>query len=336
MGVAIEACDAVGNSSGTIRRPLDAMTDRPALLLLGQLPPATLASAAASFDITHLPHDASAFLRAQGARFELAATDSVTGAGPEVLQSLPRLRLLACFGVGTERVAFDVTRSRGIHVTNTPDVLTDDVADLAIALLLAAARRVCEGERYVRAGRWTGGPLSLGVTLRGKRLGILGLGRIGHAVARRAEIFGLSVSYTARRPKESLPYRFVPSVCELAGACDFLIVCASGGQSTEGIVGAAVLAALGPRGVLVNVSRGSLVDETALYLALKEQRLGAAALDVFASEPCTGQPWVELENIVVTPHIGSATVETRAAMGQVVLDNLRAFVAGRPLVSVVV
>ncbi|WP_434625164.1 2-hydroxyacid dehydrogenase [Azospirillum sp. B2RO_4] len=269
-------------------------------------------------------------------RVRAVVTGGGTGVKKAVVEALPKLGIVAINGVGTDAVDLEHARGRGVRVTNTPDVLTDDVADLAIGLMIAASRRMMVGDRFVRAGSWPKGKLPLARKVSGKRLGVLGLGRIGEAIARRAEAFGMTISYTNRKPRDGMSYRFVASPVELARESDILIVAASAGADARNMVGRAVLDALGPDGLLVNVARGSVVDEPELLAALTEGRIGGAGLDVFADEPNVPEGFYGLDNVVLQPHQASATVETRMAMGQLVLDNLEAFFAGRPLPTAVV
>jgi hydroxypyruvate reductase len=222
-----------------------------------------------------------------------------------------------------------------VRVTTTPDVLTDDVADMAIALLLAAFRRLCEGDRFVRAGRWPSAGLPVARRVTGKRLGILGLGRIGRAIARRAEPFAMPVSYTDLRAAEGVSYRFVADLVDLARDVDALVVAASGGAGSKHLVNTTVLNALGPEGVLINVARGSVVDEVALVAPLVDGRLGGAGLDVFANEPNVPSELWRMERVVLQPHRASATLETRADMGDLLVANLAAHFAGQALPAAV-
>lgn len=280
-------------------------------------------------DLAALPEAARRAVRA-------IVTGGSTGAAPELVEALPALEIIAVNGVGTDAVDLVHARARGVHVTNTPDVLTDDVADMALALILATLRRICVGDRLVRAGGWGRASIPLASKFTGKRLGIMGLGRIGRAIARRASAFDTVIAYTGRRAYDDVPYRFEPSLVELARASDVLVIAASGGPASHGLVDHAVLGALGPEGVLVNVARGSIVDEPALVAALCEGRLGGAGLDVFADEPRVPEALWAMDQVVLQPHQASATRETRAAMGQIVLDNLAAQFGGRPLPTAVV
>lgn len=259
-------------------------------------------------------------------------TTGMVGAKAALIDALPRLEIIACFGVGYDAIDVAAARRRGVIVTNTPHVLTDCVADLAMSLLLASARRVCEAERYVRAGKWPQGPFPLATKVGGKVCGIVGLGRIGRAVAERAEAFGMTIAWHGPRRKD-VPWPYHADLVGLARASDFLVVTATGGAETFHLIDEKVLTALGPEGTLVNVARGSVVDEPALIRALQDKRLGAAALDVFEHEPRIPDALLSMENVVLLPHLGSATRETRGAMGKLVVDNLRAHFAGKPVLT---
>ncbi|MGV6477422.1 2-hydroxyacid dehydrogenase [Azotobacter vinelandii] len=250
----------------------------------------------------------------------------------ELLDRLPALEIIVVFGVGYDGVDVRAAEARGIPVTHTPDVLTDDVADFAMTLLLGIARRVAVADRFVREGAWAGGPFPFTRKVSGARLGIVGLGRIGSAIARRATAFDMSIAYCGRRPRP-VDYRYFASVHELAAQVDFLVVSANGGADTRHLIDASVLDALGPEGILVNVGRGSVVDEAALAGALAERRLLGAALDVFEDEPRVHPRLLELDNVLLTPHMASATWATRRAMADLLMANLRAHFAGQPLPS---
>jgi lactate dehydrogenase-like 2-hydroxyacid dehydrogenase len=253
-----------------------------------------------------------------------------------LMDALPRLKIIANFGVGVDAIDLAAAKARGIAVTNTPDVLTLEVADLAMALILDVSRGLSAGDRFVRAGKWPKGGFALQRGVRGKTLGILGLGRIGAAIAAHGEQFGMRVLWTGRRPRPDIAWPQVASPVELAQQSDVLVVACPGGAETFHLVNAEVLAALGPEGMLVNIGRGSVVDEAALVEALAERRLGRAALDVFENEPRVPPALLTMENVVLTPHIGSATIETRAAMAQLMIDNLLAHYSGQPLLTRVV
>jgi len=311
---------------------------RPELLLLGSgWVPEVDALLERSFVCHRLagvaPGERDTFLEGVGANVRAVYTTGIAGLDAATAARLPQLEIVAVHGVGVDAVDFEALAPRAIPVTNTPDVLTDDVADLAVGLLLAASRRLPQLDRYVRAGSWEAkAPLTPARSLRGKVAGIVGFGRIGQAVAARLAAFGLEIRYFQRSTAAS-PYARSESLLALARASDFLVVCAPGGAATRAMIDGAVIDALGPAGLLVNIARGSLVDEAALALALREGRLGAAALDVFEDEPRVPPALRELDNVVLTPHVGSFTRETRSAMGMLAADNLLAHFAGKPLLT---
>lgn len=264
-----------------------------------------------------------------------AAISGGNGIDAATVDAAPDLEMVALAVVGYDRVDLDHARARGIAVTNTPDVLTDDVADLAVGLMIAAARRLPQQDLYVRQGRWvTDGMPPLTRRASGRRIGIVGLGRIGQAIAHRARPFASQLGYFSRHPRsEGADYRYFGDPLALAAWADTLIVAVSGGPGTAGLVSKAVMDALGPDGILVNIARGSVVDESAMVAALRDGRLGAAGLDVFADEPHVPEALLSLENTVLIPHQGSGTTETRRAMGELALANLAAFFAGKPLIT---
>ncbi|ELY3805242.1 2-hydroxyacid dehydrogenase [Cronobacter sakazakii] len=251
----------------------------------------------------------------------------------ELIARLPALSLIAVFGVGYDGVDVAAARERGIAVTHTPGVLTDDVADLAIGLMLATSRRIVAAQKFIEQGGWQQGGFTWTRKVSGARLGIFGMGRIGQAIARRAQAFDMEIRYTSRQPHSALPYRFVPGLAQLAQESDFLMLCAPGGDATRGVVNAAVLEALGPQGILINVARGSVVDETALIAALESGVIAGAGLDVFTDEPNVPAPLQQRDNVVITPHMASATWETRREMSRLVLENVNAWCAGEPLIT---
>lgn len=270
------------------------------------------------------------FLATHGHEVVAAVTSSRHGVTPEQLDLMPRLGAIVHFGAGYEATDVELARSRGVLVSNTPDVLSDCVADLAVGGLIDVMRGMSAADRFVRAGGWD---FPLATKVSGKRVGILGLGGIGRAIARRLEGFDLRISYHSRREVPGVRYAYAPSAVALAAEVDALVVATSGGPGTRGLVSADVLAALGPRGYLVNIARGSVVDEPALVSALVEGRLAGAALDVYADEPNVPAELLGLDNVVLFPHIASGTRETRKAMGDLVLENLRRFMADGTLVT---
>lgn len=254
----------------------------------------------------------------------------------EILDVLPNLKLVACFGVGVDGVNVAELTRRGIAVTNTPDVLTEEVADLGLGLLLATARQMIKGDRYVRSGEWVKrGNMEMTWSLTGgKTIGIVGLGRIGKAIARRCEAFNLTVAYHGRSKQADVSYKYYADPVELARDSDFLMIVTPGGPGTKHLVNARVIEALGPNGILINISRGSVVDQAALVKALKEKKIAAAGLDVFEVEPCVPEGLTDMpDNVVLQPHQASATHETRGAMGDLMIANVQAFLAGKPLLS---
>jgi D-3-phosphoglycerate dehydrogenase len=311
------------------------MMEKPGLLVPGPYAEAELNALATRFTLHKLweAGDRAAFLARVAPEIRAIGTRGELGASAELIAALPALEIISCFGVGTDAIDLGATRARGIHVTNTPDVLTEDVADMGFALLLATARRIPAGDAYVRGGAWAQANMALTTRVWGKRLGIVGLGRIGRAVARRAQGFGMPIAYSGRSRQTALEYDYHPDAASLANAVDFLMVCAAGGEGTRGLIDSAVLDALGPQGILVNIARGSVVDEPALLAALREGRLGAAGLDVFQNEPRIDPGFAELANVVLQPHHASGTVETRAEMARLVRQNLEAHFDGRPLLT---
>ena len=263
---------------------------------------------------------------------QIVVTTGGLGLSSAQMAALPALRLIAVNGVGVDAVDLDQAGARGIQVTTTPDVLSDAVAELALALALATGRRIVEGDRFTRAGHWAaGGNLAMGMPVLGRRAGILGYGRIGRRLAAMLRALGSEVLYTSRSEKPDSPDGFRPDAASLARDCELLFVTAAGGEGTRGLIGAAELAALGPSGLIVNVARGPVVDSAALIAALQDGIIAGAGLDVVDGEPDVPQGLLDAPNCVLTPHIGSATDAARRAMAQLVLDNIAAFVAGRPL-----
>jgi lactate dehydrogenase-like 2-hydroxyacid dehydrogenase len=278
-----------------------------------------------------LAPDKEAFFASVAGRCTAAATTGGRGMDAALMAKLPNLKMIANFGVGTDAIDLAAARARGIAVSNTPDVLTEDVADLAIALLLATVRRVAAGDRYVRAGKWLEKPMMLTDSVQGRTLGVIGMGRIGKAIARRAIAFNLRIAYQGPNRKPDLAWPYFSDVAAMAKACDFLVAACPGGEATRNLVNRAAIDALGPKGVIVNIARGAVIDEPELIAALKEGRLGGAGLDVFTDEPRVPEAFLAMDNVVLQPHVGSATFPTREAMGQLVIDNLALYFAGKPL-----
>jgi lactate dehydrogenase-like 2-hydroxyacid dehydrogenase len=279
--------------------------------------------------------DRAAFLAPLANRVRGIATFS-GGVDAGLMKALPRLEIVASMTIGLDHVDLETAKVRGIRVTNTPDVLTDDVADLAIGLMIAVARRLVLADRFVRDGNWLKGPMPLQSKLGGAKLGVLGLGRIGQAIAQRATAMNMTVVYHNPRPKAGVPYRYYADLAAMAADVDYLVVACPGGATTRHLVGARVIESLGAKGTVINVARGSVIDQAALVLALAECRLAGAGLDVFEDEPRVPEALTRLDNVVLTPHAGSATHATRLAMGRLMLDNLAAHFAGRPLLTPVI
>ena len=280
-------------------------------------------------DRTHVT-DLAAFAQLAPRIVAVAATgESLVPA--DLLAHLPQAKVVSVFGVGYDGVDVTAAIRHGIPVTHTPDVLTDDVADLAMGLVLSVGRTIPQADQFVRKGLWPQGPMALGKKVSGARLGIVGLGRIGKAIAQRAQAFGMSIAYTARSEKPDTGYTYYPTPAALAAQVDFLVVITPGGAGTRHLIDAKVLQALGPKGYLINVARGSVVDEAALVAALQAGTIAGAGLDVFANEPHVPQVLWTLPHVVLTPHMASATRETRQAMADLAFANLHAGVTGAPL-----
>ena len=312
------------------------MANKPELLTVAKLAPFLMEPLQSAFTVHERLHegDGAAFARiAPSIRAICGSGESKVGA--ELMAQLPALEIVSIMGVGYDGVDVAAAKARGVTVAHTPDVLNDDVADLALALMLNIARRIPQADQYVRQGRWPTGPMPLARKMSGARLGIVGMGRIGQAIADRARAFGMSIAYTARSAKPALPYAFHATPRALAAASDFLVVITPGGAATRKLIDAEVLRALGPSGYLINVARGSVVDEAALIEALQHRRIAGAGLDVFENEPNVPEALRALDNVVLVPHIGSATTQTRHAMAARAFDNLQAHFAGQPLPSAV-
>ncbi|KAA8541787.1 hypothetical protein F0562_022939 [Nyssa sinensis] len=276
------------------------------------------------------------FLKENSNSIRAIVGNATAGADAELIDQLPSLEIVASYSVGLDKIDLVKCKEKGIRVSNTPDVLTEDVADLAIGLILATLRRICESDRYVRSGLWKKGDFRLTTKFSGKSVGIIGLGRIGSAIAKRAEAFSCPISYYSRSEKQDSKYKYYPNVIDLASNCHILIVACPLTDETRHIINREVIDALGPRGVLINIGRGPHVDEPELVSALVEGRLGGAGLDVFEHEPEVPEQLFGLDNVVLLPHVGSGTVETRNAMADLVIGNLEAHFLKKPLLTPVV
>lgn len=304
----------------------------PEVLLVGPLRP-VLAKGLADLRVHRLAAgaDSDALLNSLAHVRAMAVSAPIQRIDQALLARLPKLELISSFGVGYDHIDATAAAKRGIVVTHTPDVLTEEVADTAIGLLLCTVRELPQAERHVRAGKWATGnyPLSR-ATLRNRTVGMVGMGRIGMAIARRLEAFGVPIVYHTRQRRPELSYRHYPQLVDMARDVDTLMVIVPGGIATKNLIDANVLDALGPDGIVVNVARGSVVDEAALIAALRERRILSAGLDVFVNEPQVPEELLAMENVVLLPHLGSASVFTRAKMDQLMVDNIRAWAAGKP------
>jgi lactate dehydrogenase-like 2-hydroxyacid dehydrogenase len=307
---------------------------KPGLLIVGELPAWDLEALSDRFDL-HLYYaaeDKAALLARGRDTIRAISTKGEIGADAGLMDALPKVEIIACYGVGYDLIDVEAAKARGIRVTNAPDVLTEEVADMAIGLLLAAARRIPAADAWVRDGSWkTRGSFPLTTRVWGKRIGIVGLGRIGSAIARRCEAFQMPISYSARERKDGVPYAWYPTPAAMAPHVDILMVSAAGGAATRGLVDKAAIDALPPGAMICNVARGSVVDEAALLAALRERRIAAAGLDVFNNEPAIDPEFATFDHVVLQPHAASGTVETRKAMGALMRANLEAQMDGKPL-----
>jgi lactate dehydrogenase-like 2-hydroxyacid dehydrogenase len=305
-----------------------------AVLQVGPLKPSLAQTLQDDYAAYVLPDDPADFLAEHGHEIRAVVTSGRTGVDAELMSALPNLGAVVNFGVGYDTTDVDAAAERGVVVSNTPDVLTDCVADTAVGLMIDTLRQFSASDRYVRAGRWpVDGSYPLTRQVSNTRVGIIGLGRIGSAIAKRLSAFGCTIAYHNRHEVEGAPYTYVGSPAELAAGVDVLVVAAAGGAGTNRLVSSEVIDALGSRGYLINIARGSVLDEEALVSALVDGRLAGAGLDVFADEPNVPQALLSMDNVVVLPHVASGTVETRAAMEQLTLRNLDSFLESGRLVT---
>jgi lactate dehydrogenase-like 2-hydroxyacid dehydrogenase len=303
------------------------------VLLIGPPKPVIVNGLATAFNLVKLSDvkDRDKFFAEVAPRLRaIAVSDTAERVDGQFMSRFPRLEIVSSFGVGYDHIEIASASARGVTVTNTPDVLTEEVADTALGLLLCTVREFPQAERYLRAGKWRekSYPLTR-ATLRNRTVGLVGMGRIGQAIARRLEAMQVPVVYHSRRPAAGVSYRHYPKLTDMARDVGVLLVITPGGAATRNMINAEVLGALGPDGILINMARGSVVDEPALIKALKDKTIMAAGLDVYANEPEVPQELIEMDNVVLFPHLGSATVETRARMDQLVVDNLKAWAAGK-------
>lgn len=306
------------------------------ILALGTLLPNEMALLEERFDVLRLwkEPDPDHLIRAH-AQDIVAVLSSYNGlpVTRRILEALPNVEMVAQFGMGTDNIDLTAARERGLSVTNTPDILTDDTADTALSLILAVSRRIVEADIFVRVGKWHNGAFPLGVSLSGKTAAIVGMGRIGQAIAKRCAAFGMKIVYHGPREKNDVPYTYYADLHQMAGHADYLILACPGGPETKHLVNARVLKALGPKGFLINIARGSVVDEEALLIALNNREIAGAGLDVYQNEPAVPNALISMDNVVLLPHIGSATQETRSQMGRLVVDNIFAHFEGKNLLT---
>lgn len=297
------------------------------------LPDALTAELSQRYDLYDLALLSETEFQAVASEIAVVITNGEAVVTRDFINTLPALKLIAVFGVGYDGVDVAAAHDAGVDVTHTPGVLTDDVADLAMGLMLAASRKIVAAQKFIEQAGWQDGGFQWTRKVSGKRLGILGMGRIGQSIARRAEAFDMKIFYSDRQQKRGLTWEFIADLPSLAKNSDFLMVCAPGGQGTKALINQPVLEALGSEGILINISRGSVVDEDALIAALDNNTIAGAALDVFAHEPCVPTSLQQRDNVVITPHMASATWETRREMSRLVLENVEAWFAGKPLVT---
>ena len=305
------------------------------ILITGPMYPPTLAELEQTYQAHRLwtAADKPGLLASVADRITAVASSNSGGIDGATIGKLPKLKVISHFGVGYDTVDVNAARAKGVAVTNTPDVLTEEVADLTLGLLLATIRRIPQGDRYVREGKWLKGPMALTDSLQGKTVGIIGMGRIGRAIAHRVEAFGVKIAYQGPNQKRDVTWPYFSDPVALARDSDVVIAACPGGEATRGLVSRAVIDAIGPKGFLVNIARGSVVDEPALIEALQQNRIAGAGLDVFVDEPRVPEAFMSMENVVLQPHVASATHPTRKAMGQLVIDNLAAHFAGKALLT---
>jgi len=313
---------------------------KPDLLLIGPSKPVIVNGLEPHFTIHRLSAvtDREKFFAETGSRIRaIASAAPVERVNAELMSRFPKLEIVSNFGVGYDNIDAAWAGEHGITVTNTPDVLNEEVADTALGLLLCTVREFPQADRYVRDGKWLQAGYRLTpATLRNRTVGMVGMGRIGRAIARRLDAFGVPVVYHTRNQQHDVGYHYYETLIDMARAVDTLMVIVPGGTATRNLINAEVLAALGPNGILINMARGSVVDEPALIKALKDRTIMSAGLDVFANEPRVPQELIEMEHIVLFPHLGSASVHTRQLMDQLVVDNLIAWLAGKPPLTPVI
>lgn len=306
------------------------------ILALGSLLPPEMDVLDQNFEVVRLWKEKDPEAKLQEVRNDVVAILSTFNGMPvtrRILESLPNVELIAQYGAGVNNIDIVAAKERAIAVTSTPDSPTRDTADTAVALILMTARRFVEADMFVRVGKWANGPFPAAMSVADKKVGICGMGRIGQAIAKRCAAFDMKVVYNAHRPKQGVSYPFYTDLVDMAAEVDFLVMACPGGESTHHIVNTPVLKALGPKGYLVNVARGSVVDTESLLIALSNKDIAGAGLDVYESEPSVPESLLSMDNVVLLPHIGGGTLETKTEMGQVVIANIMAHFKGEPLLT---
>lgn len=308
------------------------------ILALGSLLPAEMDALEKSFDLIRLWKEPNPEAVLQAYKNDIVGILSAYNGIPvtaRILESLPNLEIVAQFGVGVDNIDLGAAKARGIAVTNTPDILTPDTADIALSLILCLMRRIVEADMYVRVGKWVSGAFSLSSSLSGKTVGIVGMGRIGQAIARRCLAFDMKIVYHGPRQKPDLTYPYFADLRQMAEASDVLVMACPGGAETKNLVTGKILKALGPKGYLVNIARGSVVNTEDLLIALRNRDIAGVGLDVYENEPNVPEALISMDNVVLLPHVGSATAETRSEMGRLVIANILAYFEGKPLLTAV-
>jgi hydroxypyruvate reductase len=306
------------------------------ILALGAMLPAEMDALDREFDVIRLWKEGNPEETLQASRLQVQVILSTYNGMPvtrKIVESLPNLEMIAQYGVGVNNIDLQVAKERSIAVTSTPDAPTNDTADTALALMLSVSRRIVEADMFVRIGKWSSGAFPASTSMAGKKVGICGFGRIGQAIARRCRAFEMEVIYNGPREKTGVPYRYVPSLLDMAAEVDFLVMACPGGDTTHHIVNAKILKALGAKGVLINIARGTVVNTEDLFFALSNRSIAGAGLDVYETEPSVPEALISMDNVVLLPHIGGGTVEARTAMGQLVIANIKAHFNGEPLIS---
>lgn len=309
------------------------------ILALGTLLPAEMDELEKHYDIIRLWKEADPEAALQAHKNDIVAILSSYNGMPvtrRILEALPNVSMIGQFGMGVDNIDLAAVKERHIELSNTPDILTNDTADIAMSLLLSVSRRIVEADMYVRVGKWPSGAFPLGVSLSGKRAGIVGMGRIGQAIARRCAGFDMAISYHGPREKADMPYQYYADLRQMAENSDFLILACPGGPDTKHIINTKILKALGPKGYVINIARGSVINTDDLLIALSNRDIAGAGLDVYETEPNIPQALISMDNVVLLPHIGSATSETRSAMGKLVIANILAHFEGQKLLTPVI